>query len=104
MKKVFTATLITLLFLGLAQSCSLSLLQSQMIEDAYRIVKKVVFTSDSVEIHLKEKEIYFEFEIGQELDTTLEDKTEVWLRFDKARNKYLISIFEPSTQFKIKKK
>jgi len=104
MKKVFTATIITLLFIALAQSCSLSFIKSEMLEDAYRIVKKVIFTKDSVEIHLKEKEIYFEFEVGQEIDTTLEDKTGVWLKFDKARNRYMVSIFEPSTQFKIKKK
>lgn len=101
MKKIILTIIITI---GIFFISSCSFVSSEMIEDAYRVVKKVVFTPDSVEIHLKEKEVYFEFTIGQEIDTTLSDGTGVWLKLDKARNKYMVSITEPSTQFRIEKK
>jgi len=75
MKKIILTIIITF---GVFILSSCSFVSSEMIEDAYRVVKRVVFTVDSVEIHLKEKEVYFEFTIGQEIDTTLSDGTGVW--------------------------
>lgn len=74
-----------------------------MVTDTYDIVKEVVFTQDSIEVTIKEKEIYFELQEYQDIDTTLNDGTKIWVHFDRAKNTYLISVFEPSAKLKIKK-
>ena len=99
--KKFIAILILSLAIFLTPSCSF--ITSEMVSDTYRIVKDVVFTQDSIEVVLREKEVYFQFQVGQEIDTVLSDGTGVWVHFDKARKTYHVSMFEPSTKIKIKR-
>lgn len=100
--KKFVITLIAVLgVILLPTSCGF--VTPEMVSDTYRVVKDVVFTQDSIEVTLKEKEVYFEFKVGQEIDTVLSDGTGVWVHYDKARQTYHVSIFEPSTKIKIKK-